>query len=593
MWWTFCTLWPHNKRPVTYAAFLFCIYPVFIQQPIAVTYHQVWIEYILYFLSIGTMIKAVQQRTNLRAFWGYTACSILTFLLNISISEYFAGVELLRPVLLWIVLSSEQERLLRRAVHVLKHWAPYLLLLLGLAVYRLSLAPQNSADANRPALLTAFLNQPASAALHFIQLASQDMIFIFVTAWYKIFQPTTLNSSRSFVVVAIAITIGLAAAVAWYLHRLKINEAEEENNTPSYARTRWLGEALVTGLLATFLGPLPVWITDRQAVTGLFSDRFSVVSMFGASLLLAVLVEWLVQNKKRALVIGILVGLAAGLHLRVLNDYRWSWTSQQRVYWQIYWRAPDIKPGTFIMTEGDVLPFVRPTFPLNLLYMQPRDSHTLSVWFYLLNREFAKHPEEWIKGKTIQEVQREFIFEGDTRNSLVLYYNPPSRGDCVWVLTPEDYDNPYFNDNIRTSLEISNLDRILPAPGPGNYPPEDVFGSEPEHGWCYYYEKADLARQLKDWNQVVKLEEEARSKGFTPEESSSNSPHEWMPFVEGNVYTQNWKQASEIVITNNRIDNKYRSALCIFWNNLLEKTPSSPEREAATEEVMSTLNCPK
>jgi hypothetical protein len=223
--------------------------------------------------------------------------------------------------------------------------------------------------------------------------------------------------------------------------------------------------------------------------------------------------------------------------------------------------------------------------------MQPRQSRDLAFFFYLLNREFGKHPDQWIKGKTLTEEQREFTFKGDTRNSLVLYYNPPTVGDCLWVLNSADYDNPNFNDNIRTSLQISNLDRILPTRGSENYPPVDVFGPEPEHDWCYYFEKADLARQLKDWPQVVNLAQQAQQKGFTPDSSRSNSPREWMPFVEGYAYTQKWGDAADIVLTNYRINNKYQYALCVAWQNLLEQTPSSTERQTATGTVYDKLGC--
>lgn len=45
--------------------------------------------------------------------------------------------------------------------------------------------------------------------------------------------------------------------------------------------------------------------------------------------------------------------------------------------------------------------------------------------------------------------------------------------------------------------------------------------------WCYYYQRADLARQIGDWEQVSALEAEATRLGFSP-----SDPLEWIPFLQ-------------------------------------------------------------
>ena len=58
-------------------------------------------------------------------------------------------------------------------------------------------------------------------------------------------------------------------------------------------------------------------------------------------------------------------------------------------------------------------------------------------------------------------------------------------------------------------------------------PPQDVFGPEPDHDWCYYYEKASLARQQEKWEEVIRLGNEALQNGFSPQDDI-----EWMPFLQ-------------------------------------------------------------
>jgi hypothetical protein len=68
-----------------------------------------------------------------------------------------------------------------------------------------------------------------------------------------------------------------------------------------------------------------------------------------------------------------------------------------------------------------------------------------------------------------------------------------------------------------------------------------LFGSEPAHAWCYYYEKADYERQREDWNAVLSVGDEAFSKGLFPAD-----PIEWMPFLQAYARTDNPEKLQEL-----------------------------------------------
>jgi hypothetical protein len=72
----------------------------------------------------------------------------------------------------------------------------------------------------------------------------------------------------------------------------------------------------------------------------------------------------------------------------------------------------------------------------------------------------------------------------------------------------------------------SEIDHILPE-AESHMPPSIVFGSEPPHGWCFYYEKASLARQREEWDRVIAIGKEAFGKGLEPKDLI-----EWMPFLQ-------------------------------------------------------------
>ena len=137
-WWMMTRLWPANRREAAWAALLFSVYPVFTQQSIAVTYSQHWICYLLYILSLGAMLEAWRsQREHPARFWLLTTLAMAASLLQVLTMEYFAGLELLRPFLLWILVAEQTGGLRARITAVLRGWLPYLLTLAGFTVWRL------------------------------------------------------------------------------------------------------------------------------------------------------------------------------------------------------------------------------------------------------------------------------------------------------------------------------------------------------------------------------------------------------------------------------------------------------------------------
>jgi hypothetical protein len=85
--------------------------------------------------------------------------------------------------------------------------------------------------------------------------------------------------------------------------------------------------------------------------------------------------------------------------------------------------------------------------------------------------------------------------------------------------------------NIMLVASHSEIGNIILNTEP-QIPPQIVFGPEPFHGWCYYYEKADLARQRGDWGEVMRLGNEVFDNELIP-----GDPIEWMPFLQ--AYTLN------------------------------------------------------
>jgi hypothetical protein len=146
-------------------------------------------------------------------------------------------------------------------------------------------------------------------------------------------------------------------------------------------------------------------------------------------------------------------------------------------------------------------------------------------------------------------------FERDYNNALVV--SLPSPASCVHVIDggrPElSVDEPPIVDWVASYSHIQQVKTDgIPA-----RPPEIIFGQEPPHTWCYYYQKMSLARQRGVWDEVVALGEEALNASFEPLDQS-----EWMPLLEGYAYSGDLEKANSL-IGKVSIDSNLRYNLCI------------------------------
>jgi hypothetical protein len=204
-------------------------------------------------------------------------------------------------------------------------------------------------------------------------------------------------------------------------------------------------------------------------------------------------------------------------------------------------------------------------------------------------REVDHELDSWKRDESLSASHREFSFTGFGRDMILLQKS--SFSNCLWVLKPDDEDSPYLADPIRRVVPLSNLSRISPIPQSESYPDENIFGEEPEKGWCYFYQKAELASQMEDWTEIVELGEQVVELGFSPATQGSNSPHEWLPFIEGYANMGEWEQAVEITIASFKDDENYRSKLCDLWKKLSSEIETDNEQENTSEEVFSVLEC--
>jgi len=188
-------------------------------------------------------------------------------------------------------------------------------------------------------------------------------------------------------------------------------------------------------------------------------------------------------------------------------------------------------------------------------------------------------------GQPISFEYRTVGFKGSTSRAVTIIVPPNA---CLHVLDSvyaggDTYERqPRF---LRDAIPLSDPSLIITDVAPPVLPAA-LFGKEPPHTWCYHYEKAEMARQLGDWERVVELGNEARAQGFVPGDAL-----EWLPFIEGYAITGDSQMAKEISITAYKDDSRPRKGLCYIWKRIQTNGQGGVEIEKLASEMLEAFEC--
>jgi tetratricopeptide (TPR) repeat protein len=175
-------------------------------------------------------------------------------------------------------------------------------------------------------------------------------------------------------------------------------------------------------------------------------------------------------------------------------------------------------------------------------------------------------------------------FEGNTSQTVVFYYSPPG---CLRLLDPEiDPYNRLIPDDslLREAAKLSTTAPVL-SETVARMPA--VFDPEPNRGWCYYFEQADLARQMGEWEEVANLGDKAFNLDDYP-----NDPLERFVFVEGYAHVGEWEKALEYAQVSYKVSKNYVGPLlCRLWERIDRDVPGSPEKYDSVLQAKTLFVC--
>ena len=568
IWGTFTQIWPSHKREVFWVVQLFAVFPLFNQQSMGLTFIAHWFCYALFFLSLYLMVLAVQKPKYRLLF---IALALAANIANLFTYENFIGVEFLRPVILWLALREKPRQ--QRIKQSLLYWLPFLALAIFYVVWRVFLMVNyRGLD---PTLFKSLLSEPGSAILDLGTMVLRDVLHMLVTVWYPTLSTSSIDLKTPYLVIALGLTVIVAAILLLIFRRQKqISESSNETHTSISV------EVLIVGILGVILGIAPGWLVNRSLTApGLWNDRFGLPGMWAAPLFILGFLMLLLpkQTFKREVIIIVLLGLAVGRNFAVTNEYKWSTTWQNRFAAQLKWRVPELRDDTALLADNELFTKmgVYPTaFFINVLYPNQQEEMTrTNYWFLTLNKYFADNVEDLETGIGIYQSHWYSKFAGWSTNSLVINWNRTGTA-CLWVLTANDRYNPLISDFTRKALGASNLESII-TDIQTPWPDENLFGKEDRNTWCYYYETADLARQLGDWEKVAALYEDAKNAGF-----EASNGIELIPFIEAYARTGRASAAMNLTVLAKALTPSLRDYTCDTWNRVAKDVQNDPQFDA-------------
>jgi hypothetical protein len=576
-WFCLNRIWPNNTRETFLTALIFDLYPIFTLQSQAIVYFEIWLSYIFLGASFYFSILAIQEPKKVIRF---TTLAILFKIAHTFTSEYTWGLELIRPVLLWLSFPRTEEPRIKNKTVLIQSLIYTSIFLVSIIWRGLLFESSRNVD-----IFYSLLDNPLNTIQDLLANGLQDIAVIMVTSWYELVQPTLFDiSMRSNVLILIGILF-CALLTFFFLSRIPRNI--------EYVKQNWWISALPAGFVGLVFGLLPFYAAGFFIHNKLspWNGRFALGSLLGAALILVAIIEWMISdNRKKNIIFSLIIALLIGWHVQVGNNFYWAWEKQLSFFQQLQTRAPFIDTGTIILSEDEFLVYMGdyPTsFGVNTLYAEEKNednSNEIPLWFYPLS-SFHKKFDQYISGTEIKVRRALWEFNGDSRNSIVINFDP-GRGQCLWIMRPEYINLKALPQTTRILSQISNVDRIKPDPVR-----EDSFllkyvDAHPEQDWCFYYEQADLAYQYEQWEQVIQFWEAAQEQDLRPDNG-----FEYLPFIEAYAHEGNWGKAKQMTRLSQKTLQGIDPLLCVIWNRMENDTPDSPDKANAFESVREDLQC--
>jgi hypothetical protein len=536
-YWLFNLLWPKNRQACFYMALLFTLYPGYWRWMEGFEDQPQILSLCLMVFSFALTIKAISAH-RLPVKIGYWLGAIFTGWAYLALVDFAIGMEFYRLLCVVIVLLREQKDLppLKKYIWLFRSWAPAILIPGAFLVWRMFIF-NNQREATDVGLQLSFLaNSPRLTSLTWLANLFLSTVNTAFLAWFlPLFQQ--LFGLR-LTDIGIGILLAIFAVTIIFLTNIILVRSDQRTNNqnePKQQTSSWQREAVLIGLGGVIGGLLAVIIANRYVTFDSYSHYALPASLASASLIVG-LVFYITDQRVRLIVISFLVGCALLTHyvysMRVLAEEK----TINEFWHQIAWRAPGIRAGTTLVVNYPGVNYSEDidavAGPANFIYY-PQETKQNPVVYQLSALPQMRYTiNNILTGGSTKRYYRTHSWTDNYDNILVL--SQPSKSSCVHVI---DRKWPLYSAEDQYPILISGsksrIDNVI-TDGESPSLAENIFGPEPAHSWCYYFEKADLAVQQGDWQKAVDLGNEALDLGLHPIDRV-----EWMPFLQANAVLGN------------------------------------------------------
>jgi hypothetical protein len=558
--WLFNLIWPKNRHANFFMAVLFLLFPGFLWWVAGFEFQPYVLSLSLQVFSIAFTLKAISSDSvKKRLFW--TVAALLSGWAYLALVEYAIGMEVFRVICVYLFVrrKAPSANVTASLVQTMKTAGPHLLIPLVFLVWYQFLFDNWRKAQDAGTQFSALFSSPVTIIWRLMEVARSFLnvsLFAWVVPFYQNFYGNRLRELLIGLFFAI-FAIGLVYIAFQYLNSTG-DDPEVETDIRAYSLQK---ELLWVGLFGTLAGVLPVVLANR-IVTFERISQYALPASLAGVIFLSGLVYSMFPQKIRLLMLMGLTGLAVlthhGLAAQAVDEEK----TISEFWEQVVLRVPDLRSGTTLVVSYPDINYLEGNDvvwgPANFIYY-PEQQGKMPVEITLpasrLEQDSILQIINGNKSFDQTDLVIKFIHtETDYRNQLII--SQPSQTSCVHVLDPRwpdlsIYDQPF----IHASYQHSKIENVI-TNADFHALPTYAFDSELKHDWCSYYQKADLARQQGNWEEVARLGREAEKFELHP-----NDQIELMPFLQAYAFLGDEKQVKGISTRINTIS-FYRQLAC-------------------------------
>ena len=589
--WLFHLLWPRQRVINFLMAVLFTIYPGFLWWPEGIEYQPMVASLCLHTFSIALTLAAIKSTHKLTQLF-LIGGSILTGLTAIALVDYAIGMEAFRIFCIFLLTASTHHRLSfsQRVIQIIRTSLIPLAIPVLFLLWRIFIFTGDRKATDIGLQTSGLISTPWEIIPLWGELLFKSTLNVSVMAWW-----TPLRQYYSFLVneqLLGFLMAGLSIALTILAIRFMANSTPTSLIKTNSGIDYFSRNATWLGLAGVMFGLVPVIIANRFVIFRAYS-HYALPASLAASILILGVISILPSQKVQILLVSFLVAIAALTHRAIAINAVDEQATIRNFWWQVYWRIPKIKEGTLLAVHypsinygegfGEDIEIV--SGPANFLYY-PQPQPGIDLVRYKLGATLLD--QQGIENILGEQEKKSKPYRSHTmflnyRKTLIL--NQPSATSCVHVIDARWIErSQYDTDEIVQLFPHSKIEFALTESENTSPPLDFAFGAEPDHSWCYYYQKAELARQQGDWKAIAALEAEATNIGLMPADLV-----EWTPFLQAYVYLGQTEDVERLATYLK--DNTFHKQQ--FCENLNQMNVNGYHLEPEVQVIVNDLFCKK